>query len=101
MPEKAQRPARARLRLTACVAEPGNEAVVETENVSREGLCFRSAREYVVDTFVRVAVPYTPEASNIFLIGRVCWVNRQHSANEYGINYVTRDKREDVWAGAA
>ena len=94
---RSLRRARARMKTTACVCQPGREDVVNVVNMSREGLCFQSAREYVADTLVRVAVPYTPGVSNIFMIGRVAWVRTGSiEMNACGINYVKSYSRDDM-----
>jgi hypothetical protein len=87
--EPVPRHARAKMKMTACVSQPGSEDIVEVANISRGGLCFRSTREYVADTFVRVSAPYTPGMANIFVIGRVAWQRlATDNANECGVEYV-------------
>ncbi|MGO9127301.1 MAG: PilZ domain-containing protein [Terriglobales bacterium] len=87
--EVVPRRARTKMKMTACICQPGSEDVVEVANISRGGVCFRSTREYVADTFVRVSAPYTPGMANIFVIGRVAWQRlASGNANECGIEYV-------------
>ncbi len=60
------------LKMTACVrsATHGDE-IVPTENVSKGGFGFKSANKYAVGMVVEVAVPYSPEAANIFSLGKI------------------------------
>jgi PilZ domain-containing protein len=93
---------RAKVTVSACVCEPGSEQIVSVVNMSREGLCFRSRREYVPDTWVRVAVPYMRGGSNIFQISRVAWkrdINGRES--EYGVSYLKGYTANDAWAEGA
>ena len=63
---------RTKLELSACIREPGSgENVVSTENISRSGLCFRSAKRYSEGTPIDVAVPYEPGGANIFVPARI------------------------------
>jgi len=93
---------RTKIKASACVCEPGNENVVSVVNMSREGLCFRSSREYVPDTWVRVAAPYTRGGSNIFQISRIVW-KRDINAKEreYGVDYLKGHSGNDAWGGGA
>jgi hypothetical protein len=97
-------PRRARTKITssACVCEPGSEEIVGVVNMSREGLCFRSRREYVPDTWVRVAVPYMRGGSNIFQISRIAW-RRDINAweREYGISYLKGYAENDAWGAGS
>jgi len=63
------------LRMRACIrTREGGEEVVTTENVSRGGLSFKSANRYVVGTYVEVAIPYAPGATNIFAPAQIIHV---------------------------
>jgi hypothetical protein len=88
-PDK-RRYARISMKTLACVGQPGPHAdIVEVVNVSRGGVCFRSSRPYAEDTWVQVAVPYTPEAANIFVAGRIVRSRKMDNAlTEYGVEYV-------------
>lgn len=99
-PQEPRRP-RTKMKMTACITQPGSETLVDVVNVSREGLCFRSAREFAPNTLVRVAAPFTPGGSNIFVIGRVTWSRATENGSEYGINYLRQYSAEDVWDGAS
>ena len=97
------RRARAIMKTTGCVCQPGSEDVVTIVNMSREGLCFQSIREYVPETLIRVAAPYTPTgAFNIFMMARIAWVRKSATQmNEYGIEYVkiysSDEGRDENW----
>ena len=95
-------PRRPRTKITAnaCVCEPGSEEMVSVVNMSREGLCFRSRREYVPDTWVRVAAPYMRGGSNIFQISRIAWKRDINTKErEYGISYLKGFAGNDAWGG--
>ena len=65
---------RLKTRLSACIrlANADDELAV-CEDISPIGMCFRSKRRYDVDTPVEVAVPYSPDAANIFLPARIVY----------------------------
>jgi hypothetical protein len=81
--------ARISMKTVACVGPPGPRAdVVDVVNISRGGVCFRSSRIYGEDTWVQVAVPYTPGAANIFVAGRIVRSRKMGNAlTEYGVEY--------------
>jgi hypothetical protein len=69
---RERRRIRLQTRLTACIRQAGtDDELAVCEDISPTGLCFRSKRRYDADTVVDVAVPYSPEAGNIFLPARV------------------------------
>jgi hypothetical protein len=73
--EKRQRQrVRLKTRLTACVRQPGSDdELAVCEDISPEGVCFRSKRRYDSDAQVEVAVPYSPDSGNIFLPARIVY----------------------------
>jgi hypothetical protein len=76
-PEEEQR-ARQRLRLktrlTACIRQSGtDDELAVCEDISPIGICFRSKRRYDQDAAIEVAVPYSPDAANIFLPARIVY----------------------------
>ena len=81
--------ARISMKTAACIGPPGPRAdVVDVVNVSRGGVCFHSSRTYGVDTWVQVAVPYTPGAANIFVAGRIVRSRKlDGTLTEYGVEY--------------
>jgi hypothetical protein len=61
-------------RLTACIRHAGtDDELAVCEDISPIGLCFRSKRRYDANTGIDVAVPYSPEAANIFLPARIVY----------------------------
>ncbi len=81
---------RVRTTMTACVRRAGFEdEVVNSQNVSRGGFCFRSRRTYVLGANVDVAVPFTADSANIFTPARIVRVRALHAdeETEYGVSY--------------
>lgn len=65
---------RLQTRLTACIRRPGeDDELAVCEDISPMGICFRSKRRFDADTAIEVAVPYAPDAANIFLPARVVY----------------------------
>jgi hypothetical protein len=61
-------------RLTACIRQPGeDDELAVCEDISPMGMCFRSKRRLDANTFIEVAVPYSPAAANIFLPARIVY----------------------------
>lgn len=81
-------------RLTACVREkPGTEEMAVCENVSRQGIAFRTKNRYVEGAQVEVAVPYTPGMANVFVPAVVIHVRALPTAGLYrhGAKYLRKD----------
>lgn len=65
---------RVQTRLTACIRQPGSDdELAVCEDISPIGMCFRSKRRYDSNSQIQVAVPYAPNAANIFLPARVVY----------------------------
>jgi hypothetical protein len=65
---------RLKTRLTACVRQPGaEEELAVCEDISPIGMCFRSKRRFDVNSTIDVAVPYSPEAANVFRAARIAY----------------------------
>jgi PilZ domain len=81
---------RLKTRLSACIrlANADDELAV-CEDISPIGMCFRSKRRYDVDTPVEVAVPYSPDAANIFLPARIVYSEEMPKAGlfRHGTEY--------------
>ena len=80
--------------LTACVREkPGKEEMAVCENVSRQGIAFRTRNKYEEGARVEVAVPYTPGMANVFVPAVVIHVRPVPTAGLYrhGAKYLRRD----------
>jgi len=74
-----RRHARAHIRVTACVVQPGfgSEEVVTVEDISRSGLSFSAAKVYHQGSTIEVAAPYTVGTANVFLPARVVRVENR------------------------
>jgi hypothetical protein len=65
---------RLKTRLTACIRQANaDDELAVCEDISAIGMCFRSKRRYEADAAVEVAVPYSPDAANIFLPARIVY----------------------------
>jgi hypothetical protein len=81
---------RLKTRLTACIRQPGaDDELAVCEDISPVGMCFRSKRRYASDTAIDVAVPYSPDAANIFLPARVVYSEEMPKAGlfRHGTEY--------------
>ncbi|MBZ5501305.1 MAG: PilZ domain-containing protein [Acidobacteriia bacterium] len=79
-------------RLTACIRQQGNDdELAVCEDISPIGACFRSKRRYDADEVIEVAVPYAPDAANIFLPARIIYSEELPKAGlfRHGAEYVT------------
>jgi hypothetical protein len=98
--QEERRDIRVSLRIEACIRGREHDEVVLTENVSRGGLSFKSASEYVPGDSVEVAVPFAREAANTFTPGEISHAQYSSGGGRtlYGVKYVQEDKdwpRED------
>ena len=69
--------------------------VVRVKDVSRGGFRFQSPNHYPEGLLLRVAMPYTPNASNVFVPARIMWRHelRRLKRYEYGIAYEKTPQR--------
>ncbi len=75
---------RLKTRLTACIRQQGtDDELAVCEDISPLGMCFRSKRLYEAGTQVDVAVPYSPEAANIFLPAKIVYAEKLPKAGLY------------------
>ena len=77
-------------RLTACVRQAGSDdELAVCEDISPLGMCFRSKRRYEAGAVVEVAVPYSPDAANIFLPATVVYSEQMPKAGlfRHGTEY--------------
>lgn len=75
---------RLKTRLTACIRQEGSDdELAVCEDISPIGMCFRSKRRYEADTSIAVAVPYSPDAANIFLPARIVYSEELPKAGLY------------------
>lgn len=82
---------RTKLKMTVCIRQPGfGEEVTVTEDVSRAGLGFRSRKQYLEGSRIEIALPYRPEAGNIFVPARIAHVAELPGGEptRYGARYV-------------
>lgn len=85
-----RRHVRTRVRFTACVrGNHSGEEVVECDNVSKGGLCFRSRKRYAEGAAIEVAVPYAPGQPAIFVPAQIRRVEELPSLGlfRYGVAY--------------
>ncbi len=87
---------RVQLSLNGCVkTDQYGEEAVTTENVSESGACFKSARQYMGGATVAVAIPYSPDRANVFVMARITW-SRYRAAEKktlYGLSYLHARRR--------
>ncbi len=80
---------RVRMNMKACIVQPGSDSdIVTTINMSRGGILVRSERIYSTESWIQLAVPYTPAAANIFVPARIIWRADVSGGYQYGIKYV-------------
>lgn len=83
---------RVRVNFHACVRQnESGDDIVECENVSKGGLCFRSRRLYLVDSMIEVAAPYKEGEPALFVAARIRRSERLASGDvfRYGVAYVS------------
>ena len=88
--QRHRRRLRLQTRLTACVREAGaDDELAVCEDISPSGVCFRAKRRYDAGTIVEVAVPYSPDAANIFLPALVIYSEQMPKAGlfRHGAEY--------------
>jgi hypothetical protein len=65
---------RLQTRLTACIRQAGSDdELAVCEDISPIGMCFRSRRRYEANAAIDVAVPYSPDAANVFVPARIIY----------------------------
>jgi len=82
---------RMKVKMTACIRMIGfDDDVVEIENMSRGGLCFKSKKRYPKGSRIDVALPYTPGGANIFVPAHVVYVAEipAEGVSRYGVAYL-------------
>jgi hypothetical protein len=82
---------RVNMKIDVCIRHPqlGKEITV-TENVSRGGFRFKSARQYREGSVIEFALPYLPAGGNIFAPARVVYAERfpTEGVTAYGVAYI-------------
>jgi hypothetical protein len=81
-------------RLTACVRQGKDEEMAVCENVSQQGIAFRSKRKFAEGTMIEVAVPYTAGTPNVFIPAMVVHSRPLPTAglHRHGVKYLHKDK---------
>jgi hypothetical protein len=64
---------RTAMKVPACIRDVRGEEVVECENISRGGFCFKSKKMYPAGTPIEAAVPYAKNSANIFVSARIAY----------------------------
>ena len=86
---------RIKVIFTACVRNPGfDDRVVQCENVSRGGLCFKSSQRYYETARIEVAAPYSPGSPCILVPAQIVRVQElpEERMFRYGVQYVALTK---------
>ncbi len=86
---------RLKTRLTACVREAStDDELAVCEEISRDGLSFRSRKHYTPETRIEIAVPYTQDTANIFVPARIVQSEEMREVGlfRHGANFVKPDK---------
>jgi hypothetical protein len=81
---------RMKTRLTACIRQSqADDELAVCEDISPIGMCFRSKRRYDSNAIIHVAVPYAPDAANIFLPAHVVYSEEMPKAGlfRHGVAY--------------
>jgi PilZ domain len=88
--ENRRRHVRTRVSFTACIRHPAaGEEIVECDNVSKGGFCFRSRRQYLEHSTIEASVPYTPGWTPIFVSGEIRHVEAlPGNLFKYGVAYL-------------
>jgi hypothetical protein len=88
--QRARQRLRMKTRLTACIRQPdSDDELAVCEDISPIGMCFRSKRRYDTQAMIQVAVPYSPDAANIFLPANVVYSEEIPRAGlfRHGVEY--------------
>ncbi len=88
--QRARQRMRIKTRLTACIRQPdSDDELAVCEDISPIGMCFRSKRRYDTKATIQVAVPYSPDAANIFLPANVVYSEEIPRAGlfRHGVEY--------------
>ena len=71
-PENRRKHVRTKVNFKACVrTHTFGDDIVTCEDISRGGLCFKTRKEYAVNTEIEVAAPYAPGTPDIFVRGQI------------------------------
>ncbi len=74
-PENRRKHVRTKVNFKACIRSyTFGDDIVTCEDISRGGLRFKSRKEYVANTDIEVAAPYSPGMQSIFVRGQIVHV---------------------------
>ncbi|MCU1317235.1 MAG: hypothetical protein JWN63_2557 [Candidatus Acidoferrum typicum] len=88
--ENRRKHVRTKVNFKACVRSYAfGDDTVTCEDISRGGLRFKSRKEYVANTEIEVAAPYSPGTPDIFVRGRIVQVEelKQERRFRCGVRY--------------
>ncbi len=94
-PRSDRRHARVNLKIDVCILHPEHgEEVTVTENVSRGGFRFKSAKQYRKGSMIEFALPYSPAGGNIFAAAQIVYAERlpREGMTAYGVSYISSRK---------
>ena len=86
---------RIKVNFTACIRNPGwEERLVQCENVSRGGLCFKSDKRYYETARIEVAAPYSAGSPCILVPAEIVHVQElpEEGMFRYGVQYLNSAK---------
>ncbi|MBS1842516.1 MAG: PilZ domain-containing protein [Acidobacteria bacterium] len=86
-----RRHVRTRVNFTACIRlDPAAEEIVECDNISKGGLCFRSRKRYEQNAVFQVAVPFSPGQPAIFVKAQIRRAEALPGCDlfRYGVAYI-------------
>lgn len=86
---------RIKVNFTACITNPGFEdRLVQCENVSRGGLCFKSNQRYYETARIEVAAPYAPGSPRILVPAQIVHVQELPEEGMFlcGVQYLNSTK---------
>lgn len=86
---------RIKVNFTACIRNPGwEDLLVQCENVSRGGLCFKSDKRYYETARIEVAAPYSPGSPCILVPAEIVHVQELPEEGMFrcGVQYLDSAK---------
>jgi hypothetical protein len=79
---------RSNVEMTACVRNRrGEDELVVARKASRDGFEFVSAHSYLCGEPVKVAAPFLPNSTNIFVSARIMWQRASGGLYRHGVQY--------------
>jgi len=90
-PENRRKHLRTKVNFKGCVRSFAfGDDVVTCEDISRGGLRFKSRKRYTVKAEIEVAAPYSPGSQNIFVRGRIMYVEESEKERVFrcGVAYL-------------